>query len=384
MDRNARILISGAGIAGLTASIWLSRAGFRPLIVEKAPKIRADGFIITLSAHCYHLAREMGILDDLIALNNRIKGSSYHDRSGRAVLELDYDRLFEEGRTVQIMRDDLESVLYDHAKSGPDFLFANSVSRIEQNGQEALVSFEDGSERTFDVVIGADGLHSRVRQLAFANGEVIKHRLGLQAAAFRCPNVLGLSHKYEAYMEPNRHTIVYTTRTNELACIFIWKDDELTVPGEGQARLDHLSDAFRGADPRSRKLIESRGPKDRVYMEALTQIEMPSWRKGRVCIVGDGAHCLTQLSGQGASMAIAGASALARALTEQSPDEAFAQYDAAIRPIVSQLQPATRDNAKWYVPGGMPFHLLRVSAMRFLPNELWVRYFKSKYSKAQD
>jgi 2-polyprenyl-6-methoxyphenol hydroxylase-like FAD-dependent oxidoreductase len=326
----------------------------------------------------------MGILDDLVALNNRIKGSSYHDRSGRAVLDLDYDRLFEEGGVVQIMRDDLESVLYAHAKSGADFLFANSVSKLEQDGNEVMVGFDDGREQAFDVVIGADGLHSRVRQLAFAEGEVIKHRLGLQAAAFRCPNVLGLTHKYEAYMEPNRHTIVYTTRSNDLACIFMWKDDGLNIPPEGQARLDHLSDAFDGADPRSRKLIESRKPDDRVYMEALTQIEMPSWRKGRVCIVGDGAHSLTQISGQGASMAIAGASALARALSEHSPDEAFAEYDTAIRPIVSQLQPATRDNAKWYVPGGVPFHLLRVSAMRFLPNELWVRYFKSKYSRARD
>ena len=384
MDRNARILISGAGIAGLTASIWLSRAGFRPLIVEKAPKIRADGFIITLSAHCYHLAREMGILDDLIALNNRIRGSSYHDRSGRAVLELDYDRLFEEGSAVQIMRDDLETVLFDHAKSGADFLFANAVAKIEQNGEAAHVEFEDGSAQSFEAVIGADGLHSRVRRLTFDDGEVTKHRLGLQAAAFRCPNVLGLSHKYEAYMEPNRHTIVYTTRTNELACIFIWKDDGLDIPPEGQGRLDHLGEAYQGADPRARALIECRGREDRVYMEALTQIEMPSWHKGRVCIIGDGAHCLTQLSGQGASMAIAGASALGQSMIELPVQDAFASYENAIRPVVSQLQPATRENAKWYVPGGTPFHLMRVMAMRFLPNEFWVRYFKSKYSKAKD
>lgn len=380
MDRNSRILISGAGVAGLTAAIWLARAGFRPVIVEKAPSIRADGYILTLSHHCYHLTEEMGILDDLWAHNNRVRSSSYHDGSGRAILSLDYERLFEEGRALQIMRDDLESILYARAKDCAEFRFADSVSGIVQDGDQAQVTFESGEEQAFDVVIGADGLHSGVRAHAFRTDQVRRHRLGLHSAAFRCDNVLGLEHKYEAYLDRHRHTIVYTTRTNELATIFIWENAEPQVPSSNAERLAYLRATYRGADPRALKLIETRSPEDRMYMDLLMQIEIPTWRAGRVVLVGDAAHCLTQLSGQGASLSIAGASTLARKLADEPFETAVRNYEAEIRPIAAELQPATRNAAKWYVPKGLGFHLVRDWSMRLLPTELWVRYFKSKYS----
>lgn len=381
MDQKARILISGAGVAGLTAAIWLGKAGFKPLIVEKAPKIRADGFILSLSHHSYHLFQEMGILDDLLAVNNQVRSSSYHDRSGRAILTLDYERLFEAGNIIQVMRDDLERVLYKHARDKADYLFANSVTGIEQAGDEVEVTFETGQKRTFDLVIGADGVHSAIRNCTFGPDEVTRHDLGLHAAAFRCENVLGIERKYEAYLEPNRHTIVYTTRNNDLACIFIWKNRLRTVPPPGHEQIDYLSETYRGADPRAVRLIETLKPRRRMYMEALTQIEMPSWHKGRVAIVGDAAYSLTQLSGQGASMAIKGASTIARGLIGHSANDALANYEATIRPIISEIQPAVRRNKRWYVPGSLAFHLLRDATMRFLPNEIWVRYFQSKYSK---
>jgi len=381
MDQKARILISGAGVAGLTAAIWLGKGGLRPLIVEKAPNIRADGFILSLSHHSYHLLQEMGILDDLRAVNNRVRSSSYYDRAGRAILTLDYERLFEAGNIIQVMRDDLERVLYSHVKDKADYLFANSVTGIAQAGNEVEVTFEGGPKRKFDVVIGADGLHSAVRNCTFGPGEVTRHYLGLHAAAFRCENVLGIKHKYEAYLEPCRHTIVYTTRQNDLGCIFIWKNSDVTVPATEEARIAYLRETYRGADPRAVRLIETVKPGQRMYMEALTQIEMPAWRKGRVVVVGDAAHSVTQLSGQGASMAIKGASTLARALIDHSVEEAFAHYEATIRPIIAEIQPAVRKNKRWYVPGGLAFHLFRDATMRFLPNEIWVRYFQSKYSK---
>ena len=381
MDKKARILISGAGVAGLTAAIWLGKAGFKPVIVEKAPKIRADGFILSLSHHSYHLFQEMGILDDLKAINNQIRSSSYHDRSGRAILSLDYDRLFEAGNIIQVMRDDLERVLYKHARDRADFLFANSVAAIEQVGDEVNVTFESGKQRVFDIVIGADGVHSAIRNCAFGADEVTRHYLGLHAAAYRCENVLGLERKYEAYLEPNRHTIVYTTRKNDLACIFIWKNGARSVPPPGREQVDYLRETYRGADPRAERLIEALKPQDRIYMEALTQIEMPVWHKGRVAIVGDAAYSLTQLSGQGASMAIKGASTIARGLIEHSADDALAHYEAIIRPVISEIQPAVRKNKRWYVPGSLALYLLRDATMRFLPNEIWVRYFQSKYSK---
>jgi len=383
MNHHSRILISGAGVAGLTAAIWLGEAGYRPLIVEKAPEIRADGYILSLSHHCYRLLAEMGVLEKLQILNNQVRESSYYDRRGRAILSLDYARLFEAGNIVQIMRDDLETVLYERAKDCADFIYANSVSAFAERPDSVAVTFEDGRQQEFDLVIGADGLHSRVRDCAFSEREVIKHFLGLHAVAFRSSNLLGLSHQYEAYLEPHRHTIVYTTRNDELACIFIWADAAPTVPNSPRRRLDCLREAYRGADPRARRLIDSRAPDDALYMDTLMQIEMPRWHTmGRVVLVGDAAHALTQLSGQGASLSIAGASTLARALSQMPRADAFQHYQNSIQPIIRRLQPATRKKAWWYVPGGLMSHYLRDWAMRFIPNEVWVRYFKAKYSNA--
>jgi 2-polyprenyl-6-methoxyphenol hydroxylase-like FAD-dependent oxidoreductase len=377
-----RVLVSGAGIAGLTATIGLARHGIRPLVVEQAPDVRADGFIITLSSRCCAVAREMGLLEDLKAAANDVARSSYHDRRGRTLLELDYGELFELGEVVQIMRDDLQSVLYRHAATLADFRFGTSVRALDPRPDHVLASFTDGGSEAFDLVIGADGVHSAVRDRAVAPGAVRRHQLGLHAAAFRAPNVLGLARKYEAYLAPRRHTILYTTRGGDLACIFIWRAAGPAPPTDPAARLAWLARVFEDADPTSRRLIAAATPATRVYMDALVQIEMATWRSGRCVLVGDAAHALTQLSGQGASISMIGAWTLATALATAPFAEACARYERAIRPEVERLQPLVRRNAKWYVPHGALQNLGRELTFRLVPAALWVRYFKTKYASA--
>ncbi len=382
MDRKSRILISGAGIAGLAAAIRLSQNGFRPTIVEKAPSIRAYGFIISLSHHSYHLAESIGILDDVKAQNNRIKHSSYHDLSGRAILTLDYERLFDGLSIVQIMRDDLQTILYDHAQDCADYVFSNSIASIEQDASEAHVTFESGDQGTYDLVVGADGLHSRVREVAFAPEEIKEHFFDLHASAFRAKNYFDLEHKYEAYLEKKRHTIIYTTSANDLSAIFIYAAKDRTVPSGNAERLALLSKIYEGASDNVRQIIDGQDPDDRIYMDPLIQIEMENWYKGRVALTGDAAHSLTLLSGQGGSVAFASACALAEAVSELPFEAALPAYQAKMQPIVAKLQPTTRSNARWYVPGNLAFHMFRDLSMRLVPNEIWVRYFHSKYSKA--
>ena len=377
-----RVLISGAGVAGLTAAICLGRNGVRPVLVEKAPEIRADGFIITLSHHCYELAREMGLLEDLQAMSNDVARSSYHDGSGRAILELDYDRLFEAGSVIQIMRDDLENVLYRHAREHADFMFSNSVSALEDDQDRVQVNFENGQTMAFDIVVGADGVHSAVRQCAFDDNEITQHPLGLHAAAFRATNTLGLTQKYEAYLEPKRHTIVYTTRTGDIACIFIWRSEAAELPSTPEERIAHLATVYHDADPHIRRILDGLTQDTRLYMDALVQIDMPRWHKRRVVLTGDAAHALTQLSGQGASISMAGAHVLAQNLIREPFEKAFSVYEQTVRPHIDLLQPKVRRNAKWYVPANRLQHISRDLAFRLIPNELWVRYFKSKYANA--
>jgi 2-polyprenyl-6-methoxyphenol hydroxylase-like FAD-dependent oxidoreductase len=365
-----RVLIAGAGVAGLTATLCFARRGIRPLVVEKARDLRADGFILTLSHHCFDILDELGLLNDLRAVQNNVLCSRYRDRSGRVVLELDYTRLFEAGRVLQLMRDDLQSVLYQHAQAHAEFRFDTSVAAIVEHADDCEVTFADGTRERFDIVIGADGVHSSVRDAAFAPAFVRRHPLGLHAAAFRTRNTLDLTHTYEAYLEPSRHTIVYSTRTGELAGIFIWRARDATLPNERAARLTYLANVYADADRRLRELIEGIAVDARLYMDGLVQIDMPTWRSGHVIMAGDGAHALTQLSGQGASC------------VDHPVAQAAAAYEARVRPQIARLQPAIRRNARWYVPRHTLDFALRNLAFRAVPNEWWIRYFKRKYANA--
>lgn len=381
MDRNSRILVSGAGVAGLTCAAWLGRGGFKPLVIEKAPSIRADGYIISLSHASYHYARELGVLEQIRARNSGIARSSYHDRHGRAMLELDYADLFAGIDVVQIMRDDLQTILHEAAREVADIRLGTTITALEEHGDETAVTFSDGTAAMFDVVIGADGLHSNTRSLAWPESAVTRHYLGLHSSAYRLPNTLGLARRFENHMERNRYMCVYTTRDGDLACVFIWQCAERTPP-PAAARAQALNRSYDGAPVLVRQVLDEFPATGSVYMDPLIQIELGSWSRGNTVLLGDAAHCLTLLSGQGASSAFWGACALADALCERERADAFAHYERTLKPVTTQLQPATRRAARWYVPQTPLRYFVRDAAMRYMPNAFYQRYFKRKYSKA--
>lgn len=380
MNDNARILIVGAGVAGLTAAIWLGRRGIRPVVVERAKQIRADGFIISLSHESYRFAEELDLLPALRAVDARIQGSSYHSHSGRALLELDYGRLFDGVDVIQVMRDDLEEVLYEAAKPVSEFRFGTTIDRIEQQDDGVRVRFPDGSEETFDVVLGADGLRSTVRRLAFDVGQWHERQLGLCCAAFRLKDNVGLNAKFETHMERDRYMAIYASGNGEAAAVFVWQSDEQRPPPQAE-RLDYIRKNFAGAPKLTMRALDSCVPDSPVYMDTLTQIEMPKWHQGRVALLGDAAHCMTLLSGQGASAAFTGACHLGRALCDHEPQRAFDLYEAAMRPMVAEVQPMARRSARWYVPRSTWRHVARNTAMWALPSAWFYRHFKVKYSK---
>lgn len=381
MDKNSRILISGGGVAGLTSAIWLGRQGLRPVVIEKSPAIRADGFIISLSHASYHYAERLDLLSKIQAKNSGIRESSYHDRRGRAMVTLDFRDLTAGVDVVQIMRDDLEDILHDEAKDAAEIRLSTSIAVLRQNGEAVDVTFDDGREETFDVVIGADGLHSNTRTLCFPEAEVKKHYLGLFSSAYRLPNDIGLQARFENHMERSRYMCVYTTRDDDLACVFIWQSDAPAAPPP-EARYDELKRQYADAPALVQRVLEAYPQNQTVYMDPLIQIEMAQWSKGSIVLLGDAAHCITLLSGQGASSAFWGACALCEALVSQPKAEAFRTYENTLKPVISELQPATRLAARWYVPRTSLRYAMRDAAMRYLPDAFFQHYFKNKYSKA--
>jgi len=381
MDKNSKIMIAGAGVAGLTCSIWLGRSGFRPVVIEKSPVIRADGYIISLSHKSYHYAKELDILQEMCNRNTGIRHSSYHNRSGRAMLTLDYRDLFADVDIVQLMRDELENILYKEAQDKAEFRFNLSARVINQDGGKVQVEFNNSEQEEFDLLIGADGLHSITRELVFTDDEVNKIYLDRFSAAYMLDNVVGLEDKFENHMEKDRYMCAYTTGKGGLACVFVWEDRDRQAPEPSQ-RPAKLRAKFRDSPEFVQKIL-AQCPEDKpIYMDPLIQINMQHWSKGRVVLTGDAAHCLTLLSGQGASSAFWGASALSKALIEMEPEQAFRAYEEELMPIINKIQPATRKATSWYVPAHTLKYYLRNTIMTCMPNAFFQYYFKKKYTTA--
>ncbi len=382
MNKDSRILIHGAGVAGLACAIWLGRNGFRPVIIEKAPEIRAaGGFIICLSGASYRFADELGMMQDLKERDSDIYNASYQDSNGETLLSLDYRALFEGVDFIQITRDEIENVLYKYAKDLAEYRFSTSAKEIKQESPyKVQVEFIDGKQEEFDLVIGADGLHSTVRNLVFNKNEVMKHYLGLQVAAFKLDDNVGLKNKFEYHMDRNRYMVLYSCRDGKLGSIFLWKSSDREAPAI-ENRLEVLKENYRDAAPLFHKVIDNFPDNSPMYMDPLIQVEMKKWHKGRVVLLGDAAHCMTLLSGQGASSAFADASYLCKALIDGEPEQAFQHYEQQMRPDISVMQPATRKGAKWYIPETMLRHFVRDKSMKYLPDSYFMQHFKKKYSR---
>lgn len=381
MTPESRILVSGAGVAGLTAAIWLGRAGFRPTVIERADDVRADGYIISLSHRSYRYAASLDLLDELVRRGAGVTASSYHRTGHGPLLELDYRRLFRGVDVIQIMRDDLQDILYERARDLAEFRFGTSATQVEQDDARARVTFSDGREEEFDVVIGADGLHSNTRGLTFPPGSIEQRHLGLCSAAFRLPNVLGLSHKFETHMERDRYMVVFTTPTESLAAVFVWQTDMAEAPPP-EARPAVLREAFADTRAPTRDVLAHCPADGAFYMDPLIQVRLDRWHVGHTVLVGDAAHCMTLISGQGATMAFTGACALAEQIVARPRAEAFRAYDADLRRTVTDVQDRTRSAARWYVPCSAWRRALRDGAMWLLPTALFERHFRTKYSRA--
>lgn len=371
-----RILVSGAGVAGLAAAIRLARDNYEVTVIEKNKISRTGGYLVALSHQSYIFAEEMGLIPDLKPFDLGIRSSSYHDHKGRNLLTLDYEKMLQGLDIIQLMRGDLAHVLYQHAEKLADIRFGDTITTI--NGSQ--VQFASGKEEEFDIIIGADGAHSGVRDVAFDKSAVLPDYLGLHCAAFRLPNVLGIEKKFETHMERERYMAVFNTLEGDIGAVFVWANDAKTLPPQ-ETRRDALLQAFAGSGPVIQKVLPHCPQEGPPYMDVLSQIHMPAWHKGRSVLVGDAAHCLTLFSGRGAAAAFAGACRLCNAIVaNDTPEAAFKAYEAEMRPVINDIMPATRGAVKWYVPITAKNHIIRDSLMRYVPNPVFRQYFKMKYS----
>jgi 2-polyprenyl-6-methoxyphenol hydroxylase-like FAD-dependent oxidoreductase len=352
------ILISGAGIAGLTLAFWLSRGGHAVTIVEKSKALRDEGYMIDFFGSGYDVAELMGLLPALQRIHYPVPCFVFVDAEGRERFSVSYAafrRLFN-GRHFNFMRGDLERVLYLQVKDDIRFLFGTTVQsfRQEQEKSRVKVLLANGTIDEFDLLVGADGVHSQVRSLAFGDEQQFTRFLGYYTAAF----ILTDSFKKPVVADalytlnvPGRQVAVYPIRGDKLATFFVYKANRTIHDFSPENATRDLRAVYRGLDWIVPALLEW-CDRPSLYFDEVSQIELPRWSAGRVVLVGDACQCVSLAAGQGASLAMVGAYILAEELIRHGNDlpGALRRYEERLKPSIEKKQKAGRRLARWFVP----------------------------------
>lgn len=367
------VLVSGAGIAGTAMAYWLTRHGFRVTVVERAHAPRLGGYKVDVRGAALDVLDRMALLERARRMTTDMRGASFVDSRGLQVATMDSDMAGgRSGADLEIMRGDLNRLLHEQTRGTVEYRFGDSIIEIDEDQRGALVTFERGAARRFDLVIGADGLHSNTRALVMGpEAQFIQH-LGHYVAIFSTDNHLGLDRAEVIYPRPGRSTLVYQTRDDAHAkAMLLFSSPPLHYDRrdvEEQRKL--VEAAFAGETgwevPR---LLAAVPTAPDFYFDSLSLVHVPTWWEGHTVLVGDAAYAASPASGQGTSLALVGAYVLAGELasTPQDLGAAFARYQAEMGPFVEKNQRLAPSNLKGMVMRSRLQIWFQLQALKVLP-----------------
>ncbi|MCM2389771.1 FAD-dependent monooxygenase [Streptomyces albipurpureus] len=342
--RQLKVLISGASIAGPALALWLARYGAAVTLVERWPELRTGGQLVDLRGVSREVIRRMGVEADIRAASEDNFGLSFVDTRGRTRGEIRSDQFGGDGPVaeIEILRGSLSRVLYERSRDRVDYRFGDRITSVRDEGAKVRVEFETGPAESFDVVVGADGLHSELRGTLFGPEAQFVRHLGTYVSFWTARNHLALKDWTVVYSEPDRtigmRSILGGTKVMAFLTFrggrpsYDWRDVD-AQKRIAQARAYGMG--WEGA-----ALLSQIDTAPDFYFDTCSQVNLPAWSAGRVGLVGDAAYCASPLSGHGATIAMVGAYVLAGELA-RTPDDitgAFARYEAGLRPWVERIQ----------------------------------------------
>jgi 2-polyprenyl-6-methoxyphenol hydroxylase-like FAD-dependent oxidoreductase len=364
-------LVCGAGIAGPAVAFWLVKLGARVTIVERAPSLRAGGYAVDVRGAAIDVLTRMGLRDAVRPFETDTRVNAVVDARGRRFGETARGFGVIDAGDVEIHRGDLSRVLYEATRNDVDYVFGDTVAALDHAGDRVAVTMKSGKSDDYDLVVGADGVHSRTRALAFPGGSFARP-MGSAMAAFTVPNLLGLDREQLLFSAPHRIVSVKSAHANRdlsVCAFFPPAGSETLEPESVEAQKQQVADALGGSGWELPRLIDAMWSAADFYYDVTCQIRMDRLHAGRVALVGDAGYCPSPLSGQGSSLALVGAYVLASSLAA-SPDDvpgALARYDAAVGSFARENQDVALRIARGFAPT-TPFQVWsRNAAMRVMP-----------------
>jgi 2-polyprenyl-6-methoxyphenol hydroxylase-like FAD-dependent oxidoreductase len=336
-----QVLISGAGIAGCTLAHWLTRNGHAVTVVERSGALRSSGSPVDVRGPAVDVAERMNIAARLREASIHLKGMTLLDSGGRRVARVDIAALRSSiaPRDMELSRGDLARILYESSANDADYIFRDSIKALTQDKMGVDVTFEHSRPRRFDFVIGADGLHSIVRRLAFgADPEFVRHA-GLYAATVPLPGRDGKGEMFMLNM-PGKLAALHPCQGVPLAYFIFWHPE---IPEFDYTDLDQhkriLERTFAGIGWRVPEFLDAVRMAHDMYFDSVARVDVAKWARGRIALLGDASSCVS-LFGDGSTLAIAGAYELAKALKEgpADPQGAFGHYQGLHSKLVVSKQ----------------------------------------------
>lgn len=349
------VLISGVGIAGPTLAYWLKRAGYEPTLVERAPALRRGGYVIDFWGLGYDIAERMGLLPAIDHVGYHVRELRIVDDNGRRVAGFG-TRVFDEltgGRFITLARSDLSHLLYEKICASTEVIFDDEIVVLEERADEIGVRLLRGGERRFDLVIGADGLHSPVRRLVFGPQQAFERHLGYGVAAFETQGYDRRDENtYLMYTRPGRMIGRFALHGDRTLLVFIFADDADRWPATLADQKAKLRDIYRDVRWEWPQIDHALERCNDLYFDRVSQIKMDDWSRGRIALIGDAAFCVSLVAGQGSALAMISAYALAGELARADGGyrQAFSAYEARLRSYIDTKQRGAERFAAAFAP----------------------------------
>lgn len=349
------VLISGAGIAGPTLAFWLKAAGFEPTLVERSPGLRGGGYVIDFWGLGYDIAERMGLLPNIDRGGYHVQEMRIVDDAGRRLAGFGTRVLAEltGGRYVTLQRSDLSRLLFEKINATTEIIFDDEIVGLHEEADCVAVELKHAGVRRFDLVIGADGLHSIVRKLAFGPQSAFERHLGYVVAALevrgyrpRDPDV------YVIYSRPERMIGRFTLRDDRTLFLFVFVSAGTALPATLDQQKAMLRDIYGQAKWECPRILDAVDRTDEFYFDRVSQIRMQGWSRGRIALIGDAAFCPSLLAGQGSALAMVSAYVLAGELAAArgAHQKAFARYEALLRDYIGTKQRGAERFAGVFAP----------------------------------
>ena len=339
-----RIAISGAGVAGTALAHWLHRIGHTPVLIEQAPHFRTGGYMIDFWGVGYRVAQRMGIEDAIRDAGYDVQCVRSVGADGRVKAELGVDvfRHMLGDDFTSLPRGDLAVAIYDTVDGNVETRFGDSIATIDQHSDGVRMTFDRAAPEEFDLVIGADGLHSNVRRLVFGPDENYLHYLGCKVAA--CV-VHGYQPRddlaYVTYNTVDRQVARFALRSDRTMFLFVFRAEP---DGAGQTPKQQLRNAFGDLGWECPQILAAVDDVDELYFDVVSQVKIDRWSHGRVLLIGDAAGCISLLGGEGTGLAMTEAYIAAGELARADGDHrrAFNAHEALLRPLITSKQAGAR------------------------------------------